>query len=658
MKAVVEEIRRQLLLFDNRVKGIQLIADLVQQHPYDRHLHKALGETLLTLLKTRPAPWLPNLTKLPFPADLLTRLRTVHPQPPQARVGEIPCLLVNREDSPPEGFIRLLRCKSAGLDRFQEFSEGIGPQMQAALREAKETALTYLADTYAFSPQAGSASLYAYEIIGDPPQLKQEFDGRSAAAAAALAALSLATQVPVPTDIAVTGALDGRKIKRVEEVKAKVEAVLRERPYVTHIFIPQENKEDLPASLLEKVQYVQRFDELVEQVFPDRLAARLRKEVIDFGGTIQSAQEEYDKHRDYSQALRGFRTVLSRLPKSSQSDYYRCVCLWRIASIATHRGDVRQVEKSLPATVAQADALWREGSLLSHEWLNIHVTYAVYLTDLYRYRAAEKELIANPVTSAGRSEDKRTEVKRLNTLGQLYLFWRHFPEAEDVFLKAAGLLKELPPDVMQRDLPRQHTYLMRLYTEKGNFSAAAEHHRSCEEAIARFQEARAKAANEPFLRTYGSQLFYQQRDYAKSLAEAQRAIELCQENVYPACIARRYQGLSLLALGKAAEGRAILRAEKDPPNFPAVDWPRLNIRVIRDVALIELALHLLQPSDAGETELRPLLRHILRGLKNFSLAHPFFKGDIARLQHHLDAKKLNSPVLQKHLSALRDKIHT
>jgi tetratricopeptide (TPR) repeat protein len=530
--------------------------------------------------------------------------------------------------------------------------------MRTALREAKETALTYLADTCAFSPKAGSASLYAYEIIGDPPQLKQEFDGRSVAAAGALAALSLAIQVPVPADIAVTCALAGREIKRVEEVKAKVEAVLRERPYVTRIFIPQENKEDLSASLLEKVQCVRRFDELVAQVFPERVAARLRKEMIDFGGTIQRAQEEYDKHRNYSQALRGFHAVLSRLPRSSQYDYYRCVCLWRIASIATHRGDVRQVEKSLPDTVARADALWREGSLLSHECLNIHVTYAVYLTDLYRYRAAEKELLANPVTSAGRSEDKRTEVKRLNTLGQLYLFWQHLPEAEDMFLKAGGLLKELPPDVTQRDLPRQHTYLMRLYTKMGNFSVAAEHRRSCEEAIAQLQEARARAANEPFLRTYGSQLFYQRGDYAKSITEAERAIELCQENVYPACIARRYQGLSLIALGKETEGRVILRAEKDPPHFPAVDWPRLNIRVIRDVSVIELVLHLLRTNNGQEKELRALLRHILIGLKNFSLAHPFFKNDIARLQWHLAAKKRNPSVLQKHLIALRDKIHT
>jgi tetratricopeptide (TPR) repeat protein len=657
VKAALEETRRQFLLLGNYVKGIRLVADLMHSHPYDRHLHRTLGDTLLSLLKTRPAPWLPDFATFPFPADLLARLRTVSPQPPQARVGEVLCLLVTPEDSPPEGFIRLLRCKSVGLDRFREFSEGIGPQMQAALRGAKETALTYLADKYAFSPQTESASLYAYEIIGDPPHLKQEFDGRSIAAAAALATLSLATQTPVPVHVAVTGALDGMEIKRVEEVTAKVETLLRERPYVTQIFVPPDNEDDLPASL--KVECVRKFDELVQKIFPSQLATRLRREVIDFGKTIQSAQEEYDTHRNYPQALRQFRAVLSRLPKSPQYDYYRCVCLWRMQSIATHRGDVIRVEKSLPATVTLADALWREGDLRSYECLNIHVTYAVHLTDLYRYRAVEEELIANPVVVAGRSEDKRTEVKRFGTLGQLYLFRRRFPKAEEAFLEALRLLGELPPDTPQgthRDHPRQHTYLMRLYTEMRNFTEAVQHYKKAEKAI--HQLKREGGPDDLFLRTYGSRLFYLQGDYQKGITDAEQAIGIAQENIYPACIARRHQGLAFLALGKEEEGQAILRAEKAPPDFSAVDWPSLNIRVIRDVSVIELALQLLHAGVDGEKELRPLLRHVLTGLKNFSLARPFFKSDITRLQHHLDAKKLTPPVLRKHLIALRDKILT
>ncbi len=659
MKAALEETRRQFLLFGNYVKGIRLVADLMHSHPYDRHLHRTLGDTLLSLLKTRPAPWLPDFATFPFPADLLARLRTVHPQPPQARVGEVLCLLVTQEDSLPEGFIRLLRCKSVGLDRFREFSEGIGLQMQAALRGAKETALTYLANKYAFSPQTGSASLYAYEIIGDPPHLQQEFDGRSIAAAAALATLSLATQTPIPVHVAVTGALDGMEIKRVEEVTAKVATLLRERPYVTQIFVPQDNKADLPVSLLEKVEGVRKFDELVQKIFPSQLATRLRREVIDFGKTIQSAQEEYDTHRNYSQALRQFRAVLSRLPKSPQYDYYRCVCLWRIQAIAPHQGDVVRVEKSFPATVTLADALWREGDLRSHECLNIHVTYAVHLTDLYRYQAVEEELIANPVVAAGRSEDKRTEVKRLGTLGQLYLFRRRFPKAEEAFLEALRLLSELPPDEPQgthRDHPRQHTYLMRLYTEMRNFTEAVQHYKKAEKAI--HQLKREGGPDDLFLRTYGSRLFYLQGDYQKGIADAEQAISIAQENIYPACIARRHRGLSFLALGKEEEGRAILRAEKAPPGFSAVDWPSLNICIIRDVSVIELALHLLQAGGDGEKELRPLLQHVLTGLKNFSLAHPFFKSDITRLQDHLDAKKLNLPLLRRHLIVLRDKIHT
>jgi tetratricopeptide (TPR) repeat protein len=297
--------------------------------------------------------------------------------------------------------------------------------------------------------------------------------------------------------------------------------------------------------------------------------------------------------------------------------------------------------------------------LRSHECLNIHVTYAVHLTDLYRYRAVEEELIANPVIAAGRSEDKRTEVKRLGTLGQLYLFRRHFPKAEEAFLEALRLLGELPPDEPQgthRDHPRQHTYLMRLYTEMRNFTEASRHYKKAEKAI--HQLKREGGPDALFLRTYGSRLFYLKGDYQKSTADAEQAISLARENIYPACIAKRHRGLSFLALGKEEEGRAILRAEKDPPDFSALDWPSLNIRVIRDVSVIELALHLLQVNDGKEKEIRSFLRHVLTGLKNFSAAHHFFKVDITRLQHYLAAKKLNPPVLRRHLIALRDKIHT
>lgn len=657
MRAELAEIRRQFLLFGNQVKGIQLIANLVHGHPYDRHLHKTLGETLLLLLKNRPGPWLPDLAALPFPTNILARLRAVRSRPPQAGVGEILCLLVNDEDSAAVGFLRLLRCQFTNFDRSPKFPQGSGPAMQSALSAAEEVAFSYLTDTYRFLPRTDAVP--AFEIVGDPPylHLREEFDGRSIGAAAALSVLSLATQTPVPIDVAVTGALEGMEIIRVEGVKEKVEAVLRERPDVTRLFIPQGNKDDLSPELLAKVECVQRFDELVEKVFGNRLAMRLRKKLLDFGKPIQNAQEAYDR-QEYSQALRGFRAVRKCLPESSEFDLYRYICLWRIASIGTHRGDVR-VAQSLPTVLARVDELWQDKDLSSPQCLNVHVTSAVQLTDLYRYQEVEKELLDNPVTRAGLLEDKFAEVKRLNSLGQLYLFWHRLPQAEAAFLAAGRLLETLPdPGRKQRSLPRYHTYLMRLYTETKDFSKAVEHHTRGAALITQLD--RGGGPDELFLRTYGSRLFYRQGDYVQSIAEAERAVEIArtQQQVYPACIARRHQGLSLLGLGKEAEGQAILRAEKEPPDFSALDWPSLNIRVIRDVSVIELALHLLRINDGKEKEIRSLLRHVLTGLKKFSLAHHFFKNDIARLQRHLAAKKLNPSVLQKHLATLRDKIHT
>jgi hypothetical protein len=113
----------------------------------------------------------------------------------------------------------------------------------------------------------------------------------------------------------------------------------------------------------------------------------------------------------------------------------------------------------------------------------------------------------------------------------------------------------------------------------------------------------------------------------------------------------------LIALGQKDEGRQILREEMASP-VGAVDWPSPNIRVIRDVSIIELALDLLQTGDGTADEMRSLVRHVVAGLKNFSAALPHFKVDIARLQRHLGTKAFHTRTLTKHLTILRDKIHT
>jgi len=80
--------------------------------------------------------------------------------------------------------------------------------------------------------------------------------------------------------------------------------------------------------------------------------------------------------------------------------------------------------------------------------------------------------------------------------------------------------------------------------------------------------------------------------------------------------------------------------------------------VIRDVSVIELALDLLQARDETADEVRSLVRHVVAGLKSFSAALPYFKTDSARLQRHLAAKTFHPSTLSKHLTTLRNKIHT
>src|SRR5262249_24013276 len=158
---------------------------------------------------------------------------------------------------------------------------------------------------------------------------------------------------------------------------------------------------------------------------------------------------------------------------------------------------------------------------------------------------------------------------------QLYRFTKRFQEAERMFTTALQLLDA---EVERHELPREHTYLGMVYTDLGQYDLAETHFHTADEINQSLPK--PSPLNEIFTCTYASRLWYLCGTYERSLRVAEQAILLSSgfERVFPGCLARRWQGLSLIALGQKEEGRQVLRSEMVPPS-EAVDWPSPNIRV-------------------------------------------------------------------------------
>jgi tetratricopeptide (TPR) repeat protein len=646
----LHEVQYQIDFLGNYLKGLERAAELMQHAPSDRHLQTRL-KTYLVQKLTHAGAWLPDLSSFPLPLDLRSALRSLpaHELETKTAIGEVLCLLVDRNGN---GFVRLFRCRREQVNRPSGFSPNITAAMKEAVLSACREVDRYLETHHHVPSLTGPETGYFYEIVGGPvPPEAESLDGRSVEAAAALAYLSVRTQVPLPATIAVTGRLEGLSLGTVGGVAEKIKAAVRERPYLTRIFIPSDNA--LPSTRPPQVEPVPDLPTIVDRVFRGHFAERISREELDISGTLNTAVKEYYEG-NWQSAFNKLNRLLKQLPISRGHRYSRFVCWWRIGSIATHWGDVAQADTAFAHALDIATDLWKEGRLSNEEYLNLYVSYAVHLTDLYRYKEAEDALGKNPVRQGQHRYQTIVEVRRLGSLGQLYRYTGRLQEAEQAFQAALGLID---PETERHELPREHTYLGTLYTDMGHFDQAEVHFRTAEEVNKSL--ATPSTLNEIFTSVYASRLWYLRGRHHQSQRAAERAIELSSgfERIFPGCLARRYQGLSLLAMGQKDEGRQILREEMAPP-VGAVDWPSPNIRVIRDVSIIELALDLLQTGDGTTDEVRSLVRHVLSGLKNFSAAFPHFKAEIARLQRHLGTKALRTRTLTAHLTILRDKIHT
>lgn len=652
MSPEVEEIRYQFEFLGNYVKGLHLAATLFRRQSTDRHLCARLNAYLTSVLRNAPSPCLPAIRDLSLPPETRAALAMVPSGSPETKeaVGEVLCLFVDRDG---EGFVRLFQCKRVGDPRQpSSFSRNVRPSMRERVISVCREVDRYLESQYHVPSWSDPDTGYTFEIVGSPlPEAKEALDGRSIEAAAGLAFLSLRTQVPLPTDIAATGTLEGLTLGPVRQTSSKVTTVLRERPYVTQIFVPREATAELGPVRPAQVNAVADIPAIIEVIFEGRFGQRITHHALDVRGVLNVALEEYYSDQ-FENAFKKFKGLLGCLPRQRRQE--RWVCWWRIGSIATHWGKTQLADSSFRRALSLAESLWRERRCSDEEYLNLNVSFAVFLTDLYRYRDAERALCDNAVRRSRQHYESIQEVRRLGTLGQLYLCMRRLHEAKEAFEHALGLID---PHAEPHELPREHTYLGRLYTDMADYARAETHFRKAHQANQSLDH--SSPVNELFTRTYESQLFYRQGNYVRSQESATRAstIAAAVKSVYPACVARRYHGLSLLASGQMEQGRSVLRGELASP-AGMMDWPSPNIRVIRDVSIIELLLHLLPAGDVPAREIRVLLRHIVSGLKKFSAARHHFQKDIGVLESALRNSPLNTGILTKRLMSLRDKVHT
>jgi len=649
----IQDIQYQFDALGNYIRGLQAVASELLRNPNDRHLHDRFRRYLLKKLGDPAVPWLPrSYASLGFPPRISSALASlpIRAFAAKTEIGEVLFPLV---DAGGEGFLRLFRCQQDDAQRPSRFSANISVPMREGILRACEQVDRYLKSRYRVSSMTAPDTGYSFEIVGSPLRAASEsLEGRSVEAAAALAFLSQRTQVPLPGDIAVTGRLDGLEVVAIDGVREKLAALTRERPYLKRIFVPRANADALPEPRPAEIEPVADVPELLDRVFQGRLAEQIRPETLDIAGILTAALKDYYAG-DYPTALRLLKRLLAQLPASRGHRYHRFVCWWRVGSIATHWGDSAQADAAFAQALKLAHELWNEGRLGSDEYLNLYVSYAVHLTDLYRYQDAERALCDNPIRRGGHRYQSIVEVRRLGSLGQLYRMSGRLREAEQALESALQLID---PDTERHELAREHTYLGTVCTDLGRYELAARHFHQADKINRGLVP--PSPLNEIFTAVFASRMLYRSGEFDPSRREAERALALSSgfERVFPACIARRYQALSLIALGAKEEGRRILREEM-LPTVGAVDWPSANIRLIRDKSVIELILDLLREKDGSPAEIKRLIRHLLAGLRRFTPALGHFSKEAAALRRDLAAKRPNPAALRRHLVALAGRIH-
>jgi hypothetical protein len=358
--------------------------------------------------------------------------------------------------------------------------EVASPDSLAASRESFKNAIESVAQLIRGTRQTADLIQWGTFIfqLDLPPGMKTDdfpIAGESLGLAGALAFFGMVAGKAVPKWVAATGRIEDGQVLGVDFVDEKISALLREFPSISKILIPTENYETITAvfsdpNIISKIKPVGTLAEAISEVFgQDPADIPLSPDFFpDSKVLFQKAQNDLGQRYQLDDALRRLGQVVFSLEQEEKQHQNCDYDLWldcRKLQIAVynHLGDPENALRHLDLWVEKYNEANAQDILpggldkAKIHFYEIENLRSVKWTDLFQYPEAERILLKT--LSSIDSRDLHYGYCQ-RTLGQLYIFWKRFAEAEQAFAAAMVNLKKTN---QYGDYPRQYTYQAALY---------------------------------------------------------------------------------------------------------------------------------------------------------------------------------------------------
>lgn len=118
-----------------------------------------------------------------------------------------------------------------------------------------------------------------YSIDGN--SCEQKIDGDSLQLPLAISMFSFITNLQIPSNIAMSGKIDGNQIISVTGIESKISALIKEYPEIDTIILPSSNEGAVDNIDGIKIHFVSSFDEAIKIVFPELIEGKKKLNLIE-----------------------------------------------------------------------------------------------------------------------------------------------------------------------------------------------------------------------------------------------------------------------------------------------------------------------------------------------------------------------------------------
>lgn len=636
----------------NVVRGLEMIAEYLEHH-WTRGAQHTLAQDCRRLLAHIPRGRLPHaLVMRLHTLSLLNADETSGAQDPgeKHRTPSNAVLLLLVDQAPqPSGLVRELWIEPAQpyaqrrrfpLEAADDFCRALTAGCLAAAQALEQVGIlpvSTIPDDYVFHVASGA--------FGGNPRMQ----GASVWLAGALSYVALWGGLPLPGVVAAMGYLepDGQ-IGVLGGVAEKLRACLRERPDVARILVL--SREEIPEPYADnpRVIAVTSLEEAVQAVWGTAWQTRVVPPAPSVYAAVERALHTYNKEGRFPEALVRF-AVLSRFFSQAPQfpPRFRFLCDWRWASCHMHLGRPDRASALWQRLAAEVPALWQAGELSSEDYTNFFASYGVYLQDIFAFQQGARLLGEALEHIAAYRVTRVQRAKLYGTLGQLLMFHEAFEAAERMLWQAYELIDE-------EEKPRNCTYLGQLYILWQRYPEAQRYLDESRRRNAEVHLPEQQRINAIFHGVWQARLSFACSDWAQAIAAAEEVLALRPLD-YPGCLAWKWKGVAHLARGEESVGHEALQESLvwHPP-YVFRDSP--NVRLIQQtarVAMVEWCMHTGRDCPQG---LAFHVGEIVAALDAFPDAHPHFVAELAVLQQWLCAQSADTACLRQTLRTLAAKI--